>query len=91
MPTSGYTIELSKAAAREMRKLPRQHKVAVATAIESLASEPRPVGCTKLTDADGYRIRVGDYRVVYDIHDEKLVVLVLHVGNRDEIYRLIHR
>lgn len=57
-------------------------------AIENLSEDPRPSGCIQLTDGDGeLRIRVGDYRVVYDVNDDQLVVLVLRLGHRREIYR----
>ncbi len=57
-------------------------------AIGGLASDPRPAGCLKMEGEDGlYRVRVGDYRIIYQIHDAVLVVLVVQIGNRREIYR----
>ncbi len=55
--------------------------------IEALEAEPRPSGCKKLTGSELWRIRVGDHRVVYSIEDDKLVVLVVSVGHRREVYR----
>ncbi|MGA0557011.1 type II toxin-antitoxin system RelE family toxin [Larkinella sp. VNQ87] len=55
-------------------------------AIKALADNPRPFGCKKLKGRKGYRIRVGDYRVVYEINDGILVVLIIDVGHRREIY-----
>jgi mRNA interferase RelE/StbE len=57
-------------------------------AIDGLASNPRPPGCLKMQGEDGlYRVRVGDYRILYQIQDAALVVLVVRIGNRREIYR----
>jgi len=59
----------------------------VRAAIAALAENPRPQGCIKLTDRDGWRIRVGSYRVIYEISDGQLLVTVIRVGNRRDIYR----
>ena len=55
--------------------------------IENLAEEPRPPGCEKLSGEDKYRVRQGNYRIVYAVEDEKLVVYVVKVGHRREVYR----
>lgn len=71
-----------------MRKLDRVAARRLADAISELASEPRPSGCLQVKGGDGeLRIWVGDYRVVYDVRDEELVVLVLRLGHRREVYR----
>ncbi len=59
----------------------------IVEAIRSLADEPRPAGCKKLSGREGWRIRVGDYRVLYDIRDEVLLIVVVEIGHRREIYR----
>ncbi len=83
-----YAISYVPSAARVMRKLDRTVARRLANAIGELASEPRPPGCLQMKGGDGeFRIRVGDYRVVYDVRDEELVVLVLRLGHRREIYR----
>ena len=83
-----YAISYVPSAARVMRKLDRTVARRLANAIGELASEPRPPGCLLMKGGDGeFRIRVGDYRVVYDVRDEELVVLVLRLGHRREIYR----
>jgi mRNA interferase RelE/StbE len=83
-----YSITYKPSAAKALRKLDRQHQRAIVTAIEALAREPRPGGVKKLQGGSGeYRIRVGSYRVVYDIRDGELLILVLHLGHRREIYR----
>ena len=70
-----------------MRKLDRSAQRRVHAAIELLADEPRPSGAKKLVGGNGeWRVRTGDYRIVYEIHDNVLVVLVIAVGHRREIY-----
>ena len=58
----------------------------IADAMTRLADQPRPPGCKKLTGIDAWRIRVGDFRVVYEIHDDRLLVLVVRIGHRREVY-----
>ena len=71
-----------------MRSLPRAAQVRIAPKIEALADEPRPPGVKKLAgEEELYRIRVGDYRVIYAIEDAELVVLVVMVGDRKDVYR----
>ena len=83
-----YTVVIPKSAKKELAALPRQIGERVVAAIRGLASEPRPDGCVKLAGLkDTYRLRVGDYRVVYDIHDRILQVLLLKVGHRRDVYR----
>lgn len=83
-----YRIELSPAAIRALKKLDRQALLRVQAAIQLLADNPRPPGAKKLSGGDGeWRVRTGDYRVVYEVHDDVLLVLVLSAGHRREIYR----
>ena len=71
-----------------MAKLPRQVQVRVAPAIDALADEPRPAGVEKMKDRDDeYRIRVGDYQVIYEIRDQELLVKIVRLGHRGDIYR----
>ena len=84
-----YRIEISPAAARQLRKLDPPAQRRVLAAVELLATEPRPPGAKRLVGGDGeWRVRTGDYRIVYEIHDQVLLVLVLAVGHRRDIYRL---
>ena len=84
-----YRIELAPAALRQLRKLDRAAQRRVQAAIELLAREPRPTGAKKLVGGTGeWRVRTGDYRVVYQIDDDVLRVLVIAVGHRKEIYNL---
>lgn len=83
-----YRIEFSPLAARQISKLPRDAQVRLGRKIDSLAADPRPSGVKKLAGADStYRLRVGDYRIIYEVHDKVLVVVVLAVGHRSAIYR----
>ena len=85
----GYRIDVRPAAARQLRKLPRPAQRRIQSAIDGLALNPRPVGSKKLKGRHpAYRIRIGDYRVIYEIHDDVLTVLVVRIGPRDEIYRI---
>ena len=82
-----YRIELAPAALRQLRKLDRAAQRRVQAAIELLGAEPRPPGAEKLVGGDGaWRVRTGDYRVVYQVDDGVLLVLVVAVGRRREIY-----
>ena len=83
-----YRIELSPAAVRQLRKLDRVAQRRVQAAIELLATEPRPGGAKKLVGGDGeWRVRTGDYRIVYEIRDGVLLILVVAVGHRRDIYQ----
>jgi len=82
-----YEIFVRPTAARELKKLPPEARESVGKAINSLADNPRPFGYEKLTDRKGFRYRVGNYRIVYDIQDKELVVEVIKVADRKEVYR----
>ena len=83
-----YEIVYAPSAAKALRKLNRQVARRLLEAISKLAEEPRSAGGVQLVDGEGeLRIRVGDYRVVYDVVDEEVVVLILRLGHRREIYR----
>ena len=83
-----YQVTFSPRARREIQSLPRAAQVRIAPRIAALADEPRPPGVKKLSgEAELYRIRVGDYRVIYDVMDEQLVILVVGVGHRRAIHR----
>lgn len=83
-----YQVTLAPAAARQLRKLDPQARRRVQAAIELLAADPRPPSATKLVGGAGeWRVRTGDYRIIYEIHNKRLLVLVLSLGHRREIYR----
>lgn len=84
----GYRIDVRPAATRQLRKLPRPAQRRIQSAIDGLILNPRPVGSKKLKGRQpAYRIRVGDYRVIYEIHDDVLTVLVVRVASRNVVYQ----
>ncbi len=83
-----YGVILKPSADKAIRRLPVQVQRRIVAAIDALASEPRPAGAVKLQGADEFwRIRVGQYRVIYAIHDDALVVLVVRIAHRKDVYR----
>ena len=84
---ANYKVFIKPSAVKELESVPRKDRVRLARKIQSLASEPRPAGCEKLSGLERYRIRQGNYRIVYEIQDERLVVIVVKVGHRREVYR----
>ena len=88
MPTPEvYRVLLSLRALRETRRLDRQILARIAKAIDSLVENPRPLGCLKVKNKENlWRIRVGDWRIGYEIDDEKRVVTIITVGHRREFY-----
>ncbi|NTU72303.1 MAG: type II toxin-antitoxin system RelE/ParE family toxin [Coriobacteriia bacterium] len=82
-----YSIELKASAVREIEQLPLKARQQVVERIGRLADEPRPRGCEKLAGGDRYRVRQGDYRIVYSVEDARLIVWVVKVGHRRDVYR----
>lgn len=80
-------MRVAKAADRKIDLLDGSVRPRVIRAIQALRSDPRPAGCKKMAGSELWRIRVGDYRIVYSIEDAQLIVLVVRVGHRREIYR----
>lgn len=82
-----YRIVVRPAALRALRKIHPDDRKRIQGAIALLAQEPRPPGATNLRGRDGIRVRVGDYRIIYTVQDEVLLVVVVSLGHRKEIYR----
>jgi mRNA interferase RelE/StbE len=83
-----YRIEVRPAALRQLGNLPRDAQLEVRTRIDALALDPRPRGCKKLSGSrDLYRVRVGEYRVVYQVQDRVLLIVLVKVGHRKDVYR----
>jgi mRNA interferase RelE/StbE len=83
-----YRVELRPRAEKDLAALPRDSQRRIARAIDALAEDPRPAGCVTLRGGEGLlRIRVGVYRVVYLVEDDRLVVLVVRIGHRRDVYR----
>lgn len=81
-----YSISFKASVAKDLRGIPKQDVARILGRIYALSENPRADGCIKLTGNDCYRVRQGLYRIVYEIHDERLVVLVIKVGHRSSIY-----
>ena len=84
---ASYKVYFRKSAAKELEKLPRQTLRRVVERIESLADDPRPKSCEKLTGQELYRIRQGDYRIVYSIQDNELTIWIIKIGHRKSVYK----
>ena len=83
-----HRIEIGRSAAREIRTIGRKKdRQRVVARIGALADDPRPPGCTKLSGQEAYRVRQGEYRIVYTVADDVRVVAVVKVGNRRDVYR----
>jgi mRNA interferase RelE/StbE len=82
-----YQVVLPKSAQKELDRLPDQISERILAALAGLETQPRPSGCKKLRGESAWRIRVGDYRVIYEIHDKVLQVIVVTIGHRREVYR----
>jgi mRNA interferase RelE/StbE len=82
-----YEVRLHPAAAREYRRLQGPLRDRIGNAIDALAGAPRPPGVVKLAGRDDYRVRVGDYRIVYAVDDAERLVLVARIAHRREVYR----
>ena len=82
-----YTVELSNGAKQDLAALPPDLQTRIGKALRKLEANARPSGVKKLKGEDAYRLRVGDYRVLYEVHDKRLFVLVVKIGHRREVYR----
>jgi mRNA interferase RelE/StbE len=82
-----YRLRITERARRELRRLPPEVTARIHDAIDGLAGDPRPPTCIKLRGGAGWQIRVGDYRVIYDVDDDDHVVTVLRAGHRRDVYR----
>ncbi len=83
-----YQVRLKTSAARQLRKLPQPTRDRILDAIEDLADDPRPQGSKKIAGTQAtWRIRIGDYRVIYDICNGELLIFVVRVGHRREVYQ----
>ena len=84
---ASYRLLIKPSAGKEIEALPKQDRRRIVAKITSLSDDPRPSGYEKLSGRDQYRIRQGHYRILYEIHDLDLVVLVVKVGHRRDVYR----
>ena len=84
---ASYSLLLTRSAAKELDGVPTKDRHRLVARIAALADDPRPMGAEKLSGANKYRVRQGDYRILYEIADAALVVTVVRVGNRRDVYR----
>ena len=83
-----YRIDLTRRAAKALDEIDKPQRRRVIAVIDRLATDPRPPRCVKLSGRDNqWRVRAGDYRVLYEVHDDRLLVLVIELGHRSDIYR----
>ena len=81
-----YSVSILRSAQKELAKLPSSIYKKIRDVIYSLASNPRPVGSKKLIARPAWRVRIGRYRVIYEINDKEKSVLILHLGHRKDVY-----
>lgn len=81
-----YRITIKRSAGKEIEKIPLKDRKRIIEKIRSLASDPRPQGSKKLSGLEKYRIRQGNYRILYQIEDDELIIVVVKVGHRRDIY-----
>ena len=85
---SRYSVVVARRAIRSIARLPRKDQQRVRGAIDLLAGEPRPSNCVALAGEESvYRVRVGDYRILYEVIDARLVIHVIRIGHRRDVYR----
>ena len=82
-----YSIDILRVAQKQLAGIDRIQQQRIIDAVRALASDPRPSGCKKLSGRPAWRIRIGPYRVIYEIHDDRLLVLVVTIGDRKDVYR----
>lgn len=86
MPAS-YRLRIKRSAEKELRRVPKADLRRVVERMERLATEPRPPGCEKLFAENVYRVRQGDYRILYSVDDGEGAIEVIKIGHRREVYR----
>ena len=84
---ASYELVLKKSVAKDLRGFAKQDVKRILQRLQSLADDPRPAGCEKLSGQERYRIRQGSYRIVYASEDARPIVLIVKVGHRREVYR----
>ena len=84
---ANYKILIKNSAAKELARLPKKDIQRITSKIKSLSTDPRPHGCEKLSAQERYRIRQGNYRIVYSIEDDKLIVYVIKIAHRSVVYK----
>ncbi len=81
-----YHVVIEKSVIKQLQNFPKAEYSKIQKALLNLANNPRPIGYLKLKGREGYRIRVGNYRIIYEIQDEQLIVLVITIAHRKDVY-----
>ena len=81
-----YSIQFTKSAQKELRRIPKKDQLRIITRIQELSRDPRPVKGKKLTNEEKYRVRQGNYRILYQIKDEELIIVLVKIRHRKEAY-----
>ena len=81
-----YKIKIRNKVFKEIQKLPKKDRQAIIEVIDSLQKNPRPHGASKMTNSPYWRLRVRKYRVIYDINDDKLVIIIIRAAHRKDVY-----
>ena len=81
-----FEIVFRSSVEKELKKIPKQDQIRILRRIQQLADDPRPDGCKKLSGQERYRIRQGDYRILYEIEDQRLIVVIVRIGHRRDVY-----
>lgn len=84
---ASYSLEIKRSAAKELAQVPPKDRGRIVARIQALADDPRPVGAEKLSGQERYRVRQGDYRILYEIEDQILRIMVVKIGHRRDVYR----
>jgi mRNA interferase RelE/StbE len=83
---ASYKISIKRSAAKELEKIVLADRRRIIEKIRELASDPRPHGCKKLSGQEKYRLRQGDDRILYEIHDDELIIVLVKIGHRRDVY-----
>ena len=83
---ASYKISIKRSAAKELEKIVLANRRRIIEKIRELASDPRPHGCKKLSGQEKYRLRQGDDRILYEIHDDELIIVLVKIGHRRDVY-----
>ena len=82
-----YKVKIKPSAVKELEKIPKKDLQKLTKMIQSLSINPRPHGCEKLSGQERYRVRKGNYRIIYSIEDDILIVYIVKIGHRKDIYK----
>ncbi len=85
--TARYRVIIKKSVANDLKGIPKKDVRRILSSIESLADDPRPPGTKKLSGQERYRLRHGNYRILYEIEDDRLIVCVVRAGHRRDVYQ----